>query len=735
MSKDYEDFKERYQAKIREELQDESDDDTFTKDYESFKESMQPATLSFYEKLCNWSESILEVEPGEEQVPKIQEALRIGHLNVTPTATVSFAAVTTFLSILIFGAIGFLLQSVFVALFGLLLGGAMIIPLTRLPFIIANNWKMKASNQMVLCVFYVVTFLRHTSNLELAINFAAKHLGPPLSVDLRKVLWDVENGHYDSIGESLDDYLETWRDDNAEFIEAMHLVESSLHESSEARREDALDKALDVILDETYEKMLHFTHDLKGPINMIHMLGIILPILGLIILPMLTSFIPETRWYHIGLVYNIFLPLVVYYLAKQQLSKRPTGYGGVDVSGIELEENDNGEVEIGVGRSKSGPTFTPFITGLTIFIVLGLFAITPLALGAINPSFDVYLTPQMEVTRFIDPETVPIASFLDYQGTNDDDEPIRGPYGLGSTILSVFFPLGLGLSVGTYYRKKSAKYIELRERTRELEEEFSSALFQLGNRLGDGLPAEIAFKKVATVMKDTKSGAFFRQVSENVARMGMSVRRAIFDSEVGAIKNFPSTIIESSMNVFIQSIKKGPMVASKALLGVAEYIKSMHRVDERLKDLLADILSSMQTQAKILTPAISGVVVGITSLISQLLKALSGNLSQLESGGSGAAGAGAGAGLGGAGGFNISFLEGSGVPNYFFQGVVGLYVIQVTIILTIMINGVKNGKDETYRMYLLGQNLTLSTAIYAVLAIGFTIGFSFISANIVTNLQ
>ena len=52
-----------------------------------------------------------------------------------------------------------------------------------------------------------------------------------------------------------------------------------------------------------------------------------------------------------------------------------------------------------------------------------------------------------------------------------------------------------------------------------------------------------------------------------------------------------------------------------------------------------------------------------------------------------------------------------------------------------MINGIKNGKDDTYRMYLLGQNLTLSTAIYAVLAIGFTIGFSFISANIVTSLS
>lgn len=733
MTKDYDDFKERYEQKIRDELQDEQGSgQTMTQDYESFKKSMQPATLSIYEKLCTWSESLIEVEPGEEQVPKIQEALRIGHLNITPTATVSFAAVTVFATMLLFGAISFLLGSIFVALFGLLLGGVMLIPLTRLPFIISNSWKMKASNQMVLCVFYVVTFLRHTSNLELAINFAAKHLGPPLSVDLRKVMWDVESGRFDTIGQSLDDYLETWRDDNPEFIEAMHLVESSLHESSESRREDALDKALDVILDETYEKMLHFTHDLKGPINMLHMLGIILPILGLIILPMLTSFIPETRWYHIGLVYNILLPLIVYYLAKQQLSKRPTGYGGVDVSGVELEENDNGEVEIGVGKSKSGPTFTPFITGLTIFIVCGLFAITPLIFGAINPSFDVYLTPDGGVTRFIGEDVVPIASFLDFQDTNDDQVPDRGPYGLGSTLLSIFFPLGLGLGVGTYYKNRSAKYIELRERTQELEQEFSSALFQLGNRLGDGLPAEIAFKKVAGVMQDTRSGAFFRQVSDNVARMGMSVRRAIFDSEVGAIKQFPSTIIESSMNVFIQSIKKGPMVASKALLGVAEYIKSMHRVDERLKDLLADILSSMQTQAKVLTPAISGVVVGITSLISQLLKALSQNLSNLDTGGGPG---GAGAGLGGGGGSMLSFLEGSGVPNYFFQGVVGLYVIQITIILSIMINGIKNGKDETYRMYLLGQNLTLSTAIYAVLAVGFTIGFSFISANIVTQLQ
>jgi len=34
-------------------------------------------------------------------------------------------------------------------------------------------------------------------------------------------------------------------------------------------------------------------------------------------------------------------------------------------------------------------------------------------------------------------------------------------------------------------------------------------MFQLGNRLGDGIPAEIAFAKVAETMKGTTSGDFF----------------------------------------------------------------------------------------------------------------------------------------------------------------------------------------------------------------------------------
>ena len=149
------------------------------------------------------------------------------------------------------------------------------------------------------------------------------------------MLWDVETEKYSSVKESLDSYLDTWKKWNSEFIEAFHLIESSLYEGDEARRLNALDKSLDVILEETYEKMLHYAHNLQNPITMLHMLGIILPILGLVILPLVVSFMENVKWYHLAVLYNVILTVVVYYLGKNILSRRPTGYGDTDIS----EEN------------------------------------------------------------------------------------------------------------------------------------------------------------------------------------------------------------------------------------------------------------------------------------------------------------------------------------------------------------------------------------------------------------
>ncbi|MFH0978142.1 MAG: hypothetical protein V1837_02450 [Candidatus Woesearchaeota archaeon] len=673
-----------------------------SREYQEFKKATLPKAMTIYESLCNQAEHLLKIKPDPKREQELQEAINICHLNVTPSGTASFAIVYPLLLMVVGGAFSYLATgSMFFVAFFLISGSLLMVFLGKIPQYLATSWRMRASNQMIICIFYVVTYMRHTSNLEKAIAFAADHLAPPLSLDLKKVLWDVETGKRESVKESLETYLESWRKWNLEFIEAFHLIESSLYEGLEERRLALLDKSLDVILEETYERMMHYAQNLKSPITMLHMMGIILPILGLVILPLVVSFMENVKWYHIATLYNIVLPISVYYLGKTILSTRPTGYGDTDIAeeNPELKKYRNIVVNFFGAEIQINPLPVSVFIGAVLFFI----GISPLVIHFLSPSFDMQIVEGVELIGYRESVTTPGL--------------ILGPYGMGAAVLSLFVPLSFGIGVGLYYRLRSQNVIKIREQAKQLEDEFASALFQLGNRLGDNIPAEIAFGRVSDVMEGTISGNFFRTINTNIKKLGMSVPDAIFDSKVGALVYFPSNVIASSMKVLIQSIKKGPVIAAQALLNISRYIKEIHRVNERLKDLMADIISSMKSQISFLTPVISGIVIGITSMITNIIGKLG---SQMKT-------------LGGeAGGTASSMADffGDGLPTYYFQIVVGVYVVQIIFILTILANGIENGEDKLQERYMLGVNLIRSTIIYCFVAMFVMVVFNIIAMNI-----
>ncbi|MFC1754320.1 hypothetical protein ACFL96_13170 [Thermoproteota archaeon] len=694
-----------------------------SREYREFREEYLPKHLSWYEKACNQAEQLFKLKPPPAKEKLYQESINISHLNVTPTGAYTLAvlgpAAFGVLTLMIFMAIG----STFFTVFSLMMAFIFYFPLSNAPQMMANNWRLKASNQMVLCVFYVVTYMRHTSNLELAIDFAADHLGPPLGLDMKRVIWSVETEQYGNIKESLDAYLQSWRKWNMEFIESMHLIEGSLFESNDTARLEMLDKSLNVILDETYEKMLHYAHNLKSPITMLHMLGIILPILTLVILPLVVSFMEGIKWYHLAAVYDFLLPASVLYLGKNILSSRPTGYGDNDAS-------ENPEFKkfqkVNVFGTPVDPLYFSIFVGVTCFFI----GMLPVILHVLMPGWDLAYIGSVDygVSPF---QVIPEGQYindqakyylLEYKYDSVTGETIIGPFGLGAALISCFLPLSVGLGVGIYYRVRTKNVLKIREETKKLEAEFASALFQLGNRLGDGFPAEIAFSKVADAMQGTKSGEFFELVSSNITRMGMNVDDAIFDTKVGAITKFPSALIDTSMKVLVESAKKGPRIAAEALINVSRYIKQMHAVDERLRDLLADIISSMNSQIKFLSPVISGIVIGITSMVTTILGKLSGQLQKMTAD---QAASGAAQGLG------IGSMFGDGLPTFYFQIIVGFYVVELTIILSIISNGISNGSDKLNEKYMLGQNAVRSTLLYCGIAFVIMLLFNLIASNLI----
>lgn len=694
-----------------------------SKEYEDFKKENLPGTHSFYEKACKFSESIMKVSAEKKEVEALTNDIATCHLNVTPDSVTSLTLVGSvglILGCLVLGAVFFIGMTamgdqdegmnvlMFFMIIGLSLAAMAYNQLKNMPKNMANKWRMQASNQMVICIFYIVTYMRHTSNIENAMRFAAEHVGFPLSLDLKRVIWNVETEEYSSMTESLDIYLEGWKQYAPEFVESMHLIESSLMQGQEEKRLQSLNNSLNNILEQTYEKMLHYAHSLQTPLSNLNMLGVILPVLGMVILPLVVSMM-EVQWYYLMGIYNVVLFILVFNLGNNILNSRPTGYGDSEMGSKALDKFKRLDINLGITKI----SLTAGQAALSVVAICILLALSPFILHWVNPQIDdqIFYSINRMSSIFADLMQDTGTRFLDFR-VNPTTGKESGPFGPGATLMSFFYTIAAGFGLGIYYKIRSSNVIQIRDKAKKLEEEFTTALFQLSNRLGDGYPPEIAIGKTAQTLEGSVSGEFFKKTSDNIESLGMSVEDAIFDKNTGAIQVFPSALIASTMKVLVESAKRGPKIASLAMDNVATYIKEIHKVDERLNDLMSETIQSMKSQIKMLTPLISAIVVGITSFIVNILGTISKRTTELSTD------------TGSSALQSMESLFGEGIPVYFFQIVVGLYVVQIVYILTTIINGVENGSDKLAEEYQLGQNLIKSTIIYIVVALGSVLGFS-----------
>jgi len=586
----------------------------------------------------------------------------------------------------------YLVTNQFPALLFLLLfvfsGFAFFIASTQ-PERLALRWRLKASSQMVPCILYLVVYMRHTSNLERALQFAAENLPDPMASELKQVFWKVEIGKYSTVKESLDAWLESWRDFALEFVEAMYLIESSLYEPTEARRIAILEKSIAVILDGVHEKMINFSHEVKAPLTNLFMLGIVLPTLGLALLPLAATLLGGMlKWQHVAILYNLIIPFLVFWLSQGVLAKRPGGFGEAQA----IEQNPFYE------DFKSNK---PWLIATLLLIPFLLIGFLPFLLYHYGPSLGLkqdYNFTEFNLKFFGD------AKFWDFRQV---EKQTTGPFGLLALICSFAIPFGLASSLALVYKLKTKRLIEVRKKTEKLELEFASGLFQLGNRLADGIPAEIAFSKVASTLRGTETGQFFAIINSNL-QQGFSLQEAIFNRKKGALIYFPSDLVKTSMRVLVETVKKGVRVAALALMSISTYVKNIHRAQERLKDLLAEVTSGMKSNATFLAPILAGIVVGLAAMITLILTRLS-ILMQGQTVQEGM--------LGGLTNLMTLFQVNAMIPPYFMQLIVSIYLIEMIFILTSTLVSIEKGPDELTEKYLLGDYLLKGISFYLVVAL------------------
>lgn len=701
---DINDILKKYSKKIGEQVkEDVSTQSNFSsQEYSQFKQDMMPE-FSRYEKWVRYFGNIIKIRLSTKDDSRISKHLEVAHLNVS-SAEVAGLAVFSFLIVCFLG----ILLSVAIWLFGggfpilflflvLISGMFLFYYFYTLPAKLATKWKLKASSQMVPAVLYTVIYMKHTSNLERAISFVSRNIEAPLAMDLKKVLWDVETGRFSNIKDSLDNYLEFWRDSNPEFVESFHLVESSLYEPNEQRRILVLERALRVILDGVYDRMLKYTHTIKSPLTNVYMLGIVLPTLALALLPLASTLLGGLiKSIHVFVFFNLIIPFFVYYLTMQIMLKRPGGYGE---SGL-LEKNP-----LYIKYKSNKPYYVAGLICLPFFII----GLLPLILGFMNVDFamsDVGL-------GFLGSGNV--------IGFESEGDSVAGPFGVVALLMGLLVPFSIAMFFSLSYSMKTKDMIKSRDNTKRLEKEFNNSLFTLGNRLGDGTPAELAFSKVAESSKGQITENFFRIVNTNIQSMGMNLENAIFNPRRGALIYYPSSLIATSMRILVESVKKGLNVAAQSLMSISEYIRNLNKVNERLRDLLADVSSDMKSNMTFLAPLLAGIVVGLSAMITGILN----HLNLLSSLGSGDVSVG---GVGSIGDLTNLFDIMNMIPPYFMQISIGIYIIEIIFILTATLVIVDSGEDKLKQTYEISKNLRRGSLLYLITALVSIVALSILSS-------
>lgn len=669
---------------------DNSSKDGYSREYKSYKEEEAAEfEKNSFEKLCIKAGGILNLKAGSITNEKLSAPLRLLGWDITPGMVLSASIGVGFVSFVLWTFL-FMINALLdfflppsIMLLALAVPAAAAGYTYYKPVYDAKNKVIRSSGEMILSVLYMVIYMRSSPNLEGAVRFAALNLDGPIAKDLRGVLWDLEVGKYNRVEESLENYTRSWKGYNDDFLESLQLLKASVNEPSTERRENLLQDAIDRILDGTQEKMKHYAQGLKTPVMILNAMGAMLPVLGMIMLPLISIFLGDAiTEMHLILLFNIMLPAFLYWFMQRILNSRPPTVASQPTSENELPKRGRYTLDM-FGIKKSIPVW-PIGVGIFFFIAL---------YGIIGYAMFPHVYP-------VNVETSEIPSIF---AQGDSYAPIP------MLLRSLSITLGLGLAIGVTKLLGSIERKEAEEEIVKIERQFPTALFQLGNKISGGTPIEVALEEARESTADLEISKLFDYSSRNIREMGMTFDEAVFDPKYGALRQFPSQMIHTVMKAIMESSEKGTKMASMAMMTISKYLENIHKTQEQLNDLMEETTTTIQMLAYLLAPVVSGVAVGMSQTIITAMFNLSSSVDdslQTDQSLPGGPGGDVGGGI-------LGNMD-SAISPEILQFVVGIYLIQLLWILGTFYMKISEGENKTYRDLFIGKILISGMTFYTI---------------------
>ena len=156
-----------------------------------------------------------------------------------------------------------------------------------------------------------------------------------------------------------------------------------------------------------------------------------------------------------------------------------------------------------------------------------------------------------------------------------------------------------------------------------MESEFKDSLYILASRLGENRPVEEALRHTKDFLPDNAvSKEIFGKTLDNISLLGMSLDSAVFDKNFGALKDKPSSIINSSMKIMIDSVKLGVNVSARTLISLSKQLGNSEKVSKTLRVLIQDITGEMKAMSTFIAPVVLGITTSLQRIVLVTLSSI-----------------------------------------------------------------------------------------------------------------
>ncbi len=650
------------------------------------------------------------------------------------SATVKFVLIVgLFLAVVISGSIFYLFGETisnalgssmltYLLVFGIPIGLVfyLYIFVQKYPLNKVQDEKIKALTFVPEILGYMIMSMKLVPNLEKAIEFASEHGHGKIAEDLKKLLWEVKVGIKNSVAEALDELAYKWGDISVELKKGLMKIRSSVIESSESKRYQLLDQTMNDTLVSVKGKLEDYARTLNQPATVMFYLGILLPLLLIIVLPVGSAFSGSAMAQPIYLImiYNIAIPLGCFFYARSVIKKRPPTY----VPPV-IPDNYPGLPKKNTLKIKDFQinVFILIVIIMGVGIFSGIFLQTTLGVTKekiLEEEFNTTTPVWGCTTEELNAKALnPKVMCAEEAAFWAEPKNMIIPYYI---IFSLFIAISLSISLWCYATSVYKRKVQLQTETQE--KEFKDALYIIASRLGENKPIEDAFDHTRQFLpKSTVAKDIFGKTVDNIRVLGLTLNSAVFDKNYGALKNNPSTIINSAMRLVVDSVQMGVNVAAKTLISYSMQLRNTDEINRLLSTLIAEITSTLNSMAKFIGPIILGVTTTLHKVVISTLSSVasSGALEEMASSLEGIDTTGMGLDIQSMSSFgsslNMDVISKIATPTA-FTIIVAIYVIEIVLIMTFFTTMIEQ-ENMILVKYRIAQTLPVATILFVLTVI------------------